>query len=173
MASAVLLGTFVIVAACGTDKSPAGDSTPPAVKQDDGAQGPAPPPAEADHGSPPMEGEGPGQEPEPLMKFEEANGFEIYRRYCSVCHGESGAGDGFNAFNLDPKPRSLVDPFARDQMSDEELARSISLGGAGRNKSPRMPSWGKTLNSRQIRYVVSYIRHLQKAIRSGRVTLEN
>ena len=167
MVRALLLGSFVLVAGCGTDESPAADSTASQTGEAESAQGRTSPPAETGQVSLAAEGESIERQPEPLMKFEEANGFEIYRRYCNVCHGETGAGDGFNAFNLDPRPRSLVDPFARDQLSDEEIARSISLGGAGRNKSPLMPRWGGTLSSRQIRYVISYIRLLQQRIRSA------
>ncbi|HFB98211.1 MAG TPA: cytochrome c [Bryobacterales bacterium] len=101
------------------------------------------------------------------MKFEEANGFEIYQRYCLVCHGELGEGDGFNAFNLDPKPRSLVDEFMSTRVSDRELSEAVRLGGRERGKSPLMPAWGRTLGDRRIRYVVSYIRLLQQRARNS------
>ena len=45
-------------------------------------------------------------------------GQEIYRHDCQTCHGEGGAGDGFNAFNLDPRPRDLI---ARRETSAERL----------------------------------------------------
>ncbi len=105
--------------------------------------------------------------PAALMKFEEANGFEIYQRYCLVCHGELGHGDGFNAFNLDPKPRSLVDEFMSTRVSDRKLAEAIRLGGRKLGKSPQMPAWGRTLGDRRIRYVVSYIRLLQRRARES------
>lgn len=110
----------------------------------------------------PENDDGAGEKPVAMMKFEEANGFEIYQRYCATCHGDAGDGQGFNAFNLDPKPRSHIDKFARESVTDEELTRSIALGGAGRGKSPLMPRWGRTLNPRKIRYVIAYIRLLQR-----------
>ncbi len=110
------------------------------------------------------------QESAPLMQFEEANGFEIYQRYCLVCHGELGEGDGFNAFNLDPKPRSLVDDYMRTRVSDRELTEVIRLGGRKRGRSPLMPPWGRTLGDRQIRYVVSYIRLLQRKAQAAAET---
>ncbi len=112
-------------------------------------------------------------EPTTLMQFEEANGFEIYQRYCLVCHGELGEGDGFNAFNLDPKPRSLVDEFMRSRVSDRELAEAIRLGGREQGKSQLMPGWGRTLSDRQIRYVVSYIRLLQRQAQNSASTSAN
>jgi len=158
---------LLIVAGCGTQEAPATDLTPRQIQEPDDAQGGAPPPAEPGQSSLAAKGEAAKQELERLMKFEEANGSEIYQRYCKVCHGDSGEGDGFNAFNLDPKPRSLVDQSAREQLTDEALTRSISLGGAGRNKSPLMPRWGRTLSGRQIRYVIAYIRLLQRRVPSA------
>lgn len=101
------------------------------------------------------------------MKFEEVNGSEIYERYCTVCHGATGEGDGFNAFNLEPRPRSLVDERVRERLTDEELTQSISFGGTAHEQSPLMPGWGRTLNGRQIRYVIAYIRLLQRKAQSG------
>lgn len=173
MVFALLFAGSLIVGACGSDESPEANSTPPQGADANTGEGPTSPLTEAGQDSAPEAGEDINHEPEQLMTFEEANGFEIYQRYCNVCHGESGAGDGFNAFNLDPGPRSLVGQFAQDQMSDEEIARSIRLGGAGRNKSPLMPRWGNTLNSRQIRYVISYIRLLQQRIHSTEPAVGN
>ena len=36
-------------------------------------------------------------------------GKELFMNYCIHCHGSSGVGDGFNAENLDPRPRDLTD----------------------------------------------------------------
>ncbi|MEE9170069.1 MAG: c-type cytochrome [bacterium] len=41
--------------------------------------------------------------------YAERKGKHLYAHYCAVCHGASGEGDGFNAFNLDPRPRNLAD----------------------------------------------------------------
>ena len=35
-------------------------------------------------------------------QYELRLGKDVYQSYCIGCHGDSGAGDGFNAFNLDP-----------------------------------------------------------------------
>ena len=86
-----------------------------------------------------------------------------YVHYCQTCHGESGAGDGFNAFNLDPRPRDLSDPGFQKTKSDADLGDAIRRGGAGVGLSPLMPPWGHTLSSRQIDAVVLYLRSLSKA----------
>jgi mono/diheme cytochrome c family protein len=86
----------------------------------------------------------------------------IYRHYCQTCHGETGVGDGFNAFNLDPRPRDLSDPALQKKKSDAELADTIRRGGAGVGLSALMPPWGHTLSARQIDEVILSVRALRK-----------
>lgn len=83
-----------------------------------------------------------------------------FTHYCQTCHGELGAGDGFNAFNLDPHPRDLSDPEFQKKKSDTELADAIQRGGAGVGLSALMPPWGHTLSARQVDEVVLYLRTL-------------
>ncbi len=88
----------------------------------------------------------------------------IYGHYCQTCHGETGAGDGFNAFNLDPRPRDFSDPVFQKQKSDADLADAVRRGGAGVGLSPLMPPWGHTLSARQVDEVVIYLRALRKKV---------
>ena len=83
-----------------------------------------------------------------------------FAHYCQTCHGETGAGDGFNAFNLDPHPRDLSNPEFQKKKSDAELADAIQRGGAGVGLSALMPPWGHTLSARQVAEVVLYLRTL-------------
>jgi mono/diheme cytochrome c family protein len=92
-----------------------------------------------------------------VMTYEERQGKVLFVKYCSVCHGAEGKGDGFNAFNLEPKPRDLSDKQYMSAFSDERLFQTIDLGGRGMNKSPSMPSWGGRLNRQEIRYVIAYV----------------
>jgi mono/diheme cytochrome c family protein len=94
------------------------------------------------------------------VSYEEEQGAFLYSRYCAVCHGQEGRGDGFNAFNLDPRPRDLSDSTYMRALSDDQIVQTISGGGRSVNKSPLMPAYGWTLNKRQIRYVASYIQSL-------------
>ena len=97
--------------------------------------------------------------PTPLP-YEARLGKVTFTHYCQTCHGETGAGDGFNAFNLDPHPRDLSDPEFQKKKSDADLADAIQRGGAGVGLSALMPPWGHTLSARQIDEVVLYLRTL-------------
>jgi mono/diheme cytochrome c family protein len=97
--------------------------------------------------------------PAPLA-YEARMGKVTYTHYCQTCHGETGAGDGFNAFNLDPHPRDLSDPGFQKKKSDADLADAIRRGGVGVGLSALMPPWGHTLSERQVGEVVLYIRTL-------------
>ena len=100
-------------------------------------------------------------QPEAVLNYEQSNGKKLFEHYCAVCHGASGEEDGFNAFNLNPKPRNLTDREAMKTFSDQQLFNAISQGGGERGKSNLMPPWGHTLNERQIRYLVAYLRTLR------------
>ncbi|MFI5180779.1 MAG: c-type cytochrome [Thermoanaerobaculia bacterium] len=94
--------------------------------------------------------------------YEARLGRQVYHHYCQTCHGETGGGDGFNAFNLDPRPRDLSDPVFQKK-SDADLADAIRRGGSGVGLSPLMPPWGHTLSAREVDQVVLYLRLLKKA----------
>ncbi|GEM_PF-860372 len=92
------------------------------------------------------------------LSYEQRQGRFLYGKYCAVCHGDDGKGDGFNAYNLDPKPRDFTDAKLMDALNDERIVQTIGGGGRSVNRSIMMPSWGGRLNKEEIRYVVSYIR---------------
>jgi mono/diheme cytochrome c family protein len=96
----------------------------------------------------------PGQ----AISYEERQGAYLYGKYCAVCHGQEGKGDGFNAFNLDPRPRDLSDSTYMKALSNEQFLQTISGGGRSVNKSPLMPSYGGTLSKQQIHYIATFIR---------------
>ena len=96
------------------------------------------------------------------MSYELRLGKATFQHYCQTCHGETGAGDGFNAFNLDPRPRDLSDPAFQKKKTDAELADAIQRGGAGVGLSAIMPPWGRTLSKEQVEQVVLYLRSLAK-----------
>jgi mono/diheme cytochrome c family protein len=98
----------------------------------------------------------------PRLAYETRQGQAVYRHYCETCHGEAGAGDGFNAYNLDPHPRDLSDPAFQKAKSDADLADAIRRGGAGVGLSALMPPWGHTLSERQIADLVAFLRSLRR-----------
>ncbi len=89
-------------------------------------------------------------------------GKQVYQRYCVGCHGDRGAGDGFNSFNLDPHPRDLGNPVFQKSKSNSDLADAIRRGGAGVGLTSLMPPWGHTLDDRHISAVVLYIRSFKR-----------
>ena len=101
--------------------------------------------------------------PSPDLGYNAREGRALYRHYCLNCHGEAGKGDGFNAYNLDPRPRSLADSSFQAQRSDSDLVVAIRSGGAAVGLSNGMPPWGRTLPERQIQNVVVYLRTLPTA----------
>lgn len=98
--------------------------------------------------------------PIPELGYNAREGRALYRHYCLNCHGEAGKGDGFNAYNLDPRPRSLADSSFQARRSDADLQAAIRSGGGAVGLSTGMPPWGRTLNDRQIQNVVDYLRTL-------------
>ena len=100
--------------------------------------------------------------PAPSASYELRLGKMVFAYYCQTCHGETGAGDGFNAFNLDPKPKDLSDPAFQKSRLDEQLEDAVRRGGNGIGLSPLMPPYGRTLSDRQILEVVRYMRTLRR-----------
>lgn len=92
------------------------------------------------------------------MTYEQRQGRFIYEKYCAICHGAEGRGDGFNAFNLNPKPRNFTDKKYLGASTDEKLIETIGGGGRAVNKSSLMPTWGGRLTRREIEDVVAYVR---------------
>lgn len=85
-------------------------------------------------------------------------GQELFKNYCQVCHGDTGEGNGFNAYMLSTKPRNFSDGDYMNALSDNRLAEAIREGGRGVNKSVLMPAWGNTFSPFEISYLVEYIR---------------
>jgi mono/diheme cytochrome c family protein len=99
----------------------------------------------------------------PAPTYELELGRDVFVRYCATCHGDAGAGDGFNAYNLDPHPRDLSDLAFQKTKTDAQLTDTIRRGGMGVGLSSLMPPWGRTLTERQVGEVVLYVRSLKKA----------
>lgn len=84
----------------------------------------------------------------------------LYRTHCAACHGTQGAGDGWNAPQLDRPPAQHTNARAMSMRTDDGLFDAIYAGGAILGGSARMPPFGQTLTTQQIRLLVSYIRQL-------------
>jgi mono/diheme cytochrome c family protein len=89
-----------------------------------------------------------------------AEGRKLYTTYCVSCHGEKGKGDGVAAGSLPVKPKDHTNGAVMNQMTDQSLADVISKGGGPTGKSSFMPAWGASVNEKQVRDIVAYIRSL-------------
>ncbi|MFQ5604673.1 MAG: c-type cytochrome [bacterium] len=96
------------------------------------------------------------------LNYAEQNGKLLYEKYCSICHGLQGQGDGFNAYNLDPRPKDLTASGYLDSVSDAWLMEAIGQGGRGVKRSVLMPAYENTLTKHQIENVVGYLRYLSR-----------
>jgi hypothetical protein len=63
----------------------------------------------------------------------------IFGSKCVACHGFEGKGDGPAAESLQPRPRDYTDTKWQASVTDEDLKKTIVLGGKGVGKSPLMP----------------------------------
>lgn len=64
---------------------------------------------------------------------------QMFAKVCAMCHGETGRGDGPASENLNPKPRNYTDATWQASVTDEDLKKTILLGGQGVGKSAMMP----------------------------------
>ena len=90
----------------------------------------------------------------------------LYGTYCAVCHGETGAGDGFNASNLGTPPPDLREIVA--SRGEALVAKVVREGSASTAKSPLCPPYGRLLDDADRQLIVAYVRLGLKA--SGEAT---
>ena len=96
--------------------------------------------------------------PVPADEASLARGEEIYTTYCTVCHGESGLGDGAGAANLDPAPAPIA--HTARMLGDDYLYWRISEGGSHDPFNSAMPAWESAFDETARWDVINYIRAL-------------
>jgi len=82
-------------------------------------------------------------------------GMNLYQKYCSICHGDNGYGDGIMTQILDIEPLDHTDPVVINAMTNKELFNAIEIGNG-----EYMPAWKDILKKHEIEALVSYIRLL-------------
>ncbi len=83
------------------------------------------------------------------------NGAKLFKKFCIVCHGEQGIGDGPGGKALDPKPANLTSEPVQKQI-DGEIFWKISNG---RNA---MIKWNPIIAEEDRWNLVNYIRTLNQ-----------
>lgn len=82
-------------------------------------------------------------------------GFNIYQKYCAICHGEEGEGDGVMTNLMDILPADHSNIIEMNPISNDQLITTIKKG-----KGLYMPAWEGILSESEIETLVSYIRLL-------------
>lgn len=82
-------------------------------------------------------------------------GMELYQKYCQVCHGAEGEGDGIMTKLMGITPMDHTNPNETNSLTNEDISRRI-LDGKGRY----MPAWRGILSQGDVEALVSYIRLL-------------
>ena len=91
----------------------------------------------------------------PLGAEAAAEGAEVFRTNCEMCHGPQGHGDGPAGQSLNPKPKDLAELQTR--AGDDFLYWRIHEGVPGTS----MVAWKAILTEEQIWQAVAFIRTLK------------
>lgn len=89
----------------------------------------------------------------PVITPDPTRGAALYAQNCSICHGDSGAGDGPAGVGLEPPPANLRSAERLDQLSLFDLYNTLGLGIEG----TEMPSFADQLDERQRWDVAAYV----------------
>ena len=81
-----------------------------------------------------------GKSSEPLSRGKPSPAQVLWDTKCAVCHGITGAGNGPNADQFDPRPHDYTDPAWQASVTDDQIKEIILRGGANMGKSAAMPS---------------------------------
>ena len=88
---------------------------------------------------------------------------ELYQRNCSICHGETGVGNGlYFASGLEPTPADLTQQ-GPDALDRDNLQKWIRKGSAGFGRSVLCPSWGYTFTDEEIVGLAGYVLSLRRS----------
>jgi mono/diheme cytochrome c family protein len=86
-------------------------------------------------------------------KGDSNEGRMLYLKYCQVCHGHEGKGDGYTHFN---PPVADLTMSRIQKKSDKELWESIHMGVS----DTAMGMWRFVLSNEEIALVLGYVRSL-------------
>ena len=84
-----------------------------------------------------------------------AEGKKLYMKFCKICHGGKGRGDGLAGINLKPRPKDFTSEKVQKQ-TDGAIFWKLTNG------KPPMAAYEKILKEEQRWQLVNYIRNLSK-----------
>ncbi|MFJ2485008.1 FTR1 family protein [Pseudomonas sp. NPDC087639] len=102
----------------------------------------------------------------PVITPDPARAAPLFAQHCSVCHGETGAGDGPAGVGLTPPPANLRDAARLDHLSLYAIYSTLGQGVEGTD----MPSFADQLDDRQRWDMATYVAGLSanaSAAKSG------
>lgn len=86
-------------------------------------------------------------------------GRNLFKNFCTLCHGANGEGDGKMARIIKkPPPFNLT----LSKVPDSYLMDIINKGGEAMGRSPRMPPWFEQLTKEEVQSVILYLKTLRK-----------
>ncbi|MFJ2464335.1 FTR1 family protein [Pseudomonas sp. NPDC087615] len=89
----------------------------------------------------------------PVITPDPARAAPLFAQHCSVCHGETGAGDGPAGVGLMPPPANLREAARLDHMSLYAIYSTLGQGVEGTD----MPSFADQLDDRQRWDMATYV----------------
>ncbi len=89
-------------------------------------------------------------------------GRPVYEKYCLLCHGPQGAGDGPQGKLMNPPAANFRSAESKSK-SDAVLLKSIREG----HPKAAMAGWKDKLKEEDLMDVLAYIRHLSGAPEKG------
>jgi high-affinity iron transporter len=89
----------------------------------------------------------------PIITPDPTRGAPLYAQHCSVCHGDTGAGNGPAGVGLTPPPANLRDAARLDRLSLYALYNTLGMGIEGTD----MPAFADQLDDRQRWDLATYI----------------
>ena len=89
----------------------------------------------------------------PVITPDPTRGAPLYAQQCSVCHGDTGIGDGPAGVGMTPPPTNLRDAARLDRLSLYALYNTLGMGVEGTD----MPAFADQLDDRQRWDLATYI----------------
>lgn len=91
-----------------------------------------------------------------------ADAKETFTKECAKCHGDQGKGDGATLVKVKGKAMDWSNKGGMSKVGDDDLTKIIAEGGGAVGKSKLMPAYGKKLDEKALKEMVSFIRSLGK-----------